>query len=81
MPYITSVERIGIEKGFKEGFKEGQIIGFIKSISIALEIKFGAEGLEIFPEISQIQDVGVLEVILTGIKTKNTLEELRKIYL
>ena len=81
MPYVTSAEQIGFEKGFKEGFKEGQIIGFIKSISIALEIKFGAEGLEIFPEISQIQDLDVLRAVVTGIKTKNTLQELRKIYL
>ncbi len=77
MPYITSVERRGIEKGKKEGATGG----LLKGIETSLEIKFGAEGLEIFPEISQIQDVDVLEAILTGIKTKNTLEELRQIYL
>ncbi|MDJ0773922.1 MAG: hypothetical protein QNJ49_10940 [Mastigocoleus sp. MO_167.B18] len=73
MPYITSVERIGIEKGIRKGLIEG--------IPIALEIKFGAEGLEILPEISQIKDVDVLRAVLNGIKIKNTLEELRKIYL
>ena len=44
-------------------------------------MKFGAEGLEILPEISQIQDVDVLESILSGINTKNTLEEIQAIYL
>lgn len=69
MPYITSVEQRGIERGILE------------SIATVLEIKFGAEGLEILPEISQIQDVDVLRAVLTGIKTKNTLQELRQIYL
>ncbi len=72
MPYVTSGERIGIEKGVKQGILEG--------IEALLEVKFGAEGLELLPEISQIQDVDVLRAILTGIKTKNTLQELREIY-
>ena len=81
MPYITSVEQRGIEKGKKEGKVEGKKEGILELIEVTLEIKFGAEGLEILPEISQIQDLDVLRAVVTGIKTKNTLEELRQIYL
>ena len=77
MPYVTSVERRGIQKGKEEGIREG----ILKGIEVLLEVKFGAEGLEILPEISQIQDVDVLESILSGINTKNTLEEIQAIYL
>ncbi len=73
MPYVTSGERIGIEKGVKQGI--------LKGIEAVLEVKFGNEGNSLLPEISQIQDVDVLEAILNGIKTKNTLEEIRAIYL
>ena len=76
MPYVTSGERIGIEKGVKQGIREG----ILKGIEALLEVKFGTEGLEILPEISQIQDVDILESILSGIKTKNTLEEIQAIY-
>ncbi|RUR85116.1 hypothetical protein ACF3DV_17415 [Chlorogloeopsis fritschii PCC 9212] len=72
MPYISSVERRSIQKGMREGLLEG--------IAMGLELKFGSEGLTILPEISQIQDVDILRVILTSIKTVNTLEELRQIY-
>ncbi|WP_315787425.1 cytosolic protein [Fischerella sp. JS2] len=72
MPYVTSVERKGIQKGIREGLLEG--------IEMGLELKFGDERLTILPEISQIQDVDVLRAILTSIKTANTLEELRRIY-
>ena len=77
MPYITSVERRGIEKGKEEGIREG----ILESLPTTLEIKFGAEGLEILPEISQIQDLDVLRAVVAGIKTKKTVQELRQIYL
>ncbi|MEH2203718.1 MAG: hypothetical protein V7K53_06490 [Nostoc sp.] len=72
MPYITSVERRGIEQGKREGLLEG--------IEMGLELKFGSEGLTILPEIVQIQNVEILSAILTSIKTVNNLEELRQIY-
>ena len=69
MPYITSVERSGIRQGLLEG------------IELGLELKFGSEGLAILPEISgKIADVEQLRAILFGLKTVNTLKELRQIY-
>ena len=68
MPYITSVERSGIRQGLLEG------------IELGLELKFGALGLGVLPEISRIQDVEQLRAILFGLKTVNTLSELRQIY-
>lgn len=72
MPYITSVERIGIQKGIKQGL--------LKGISLGLMRKFGSEGLGILPEISALQDVNLLEAILERLETANTLDELRQIY-
>ncbi|MEH2147252.1 hypothetical protein [Nostoc sp.] len=72
MPYITSVERRGIEQGKREGLLE--------SIEMGLELKFGSEGLIILPEIVQIQNVEILSAILTSTKTVNNLKELRQIY-
>ncbi len=68
MPYITSVERSGIRQGLLEG------------IELGLELKFGTEGLAILPEISGLADVEELRAILAGLKTVNTLLELRQIY-
>lgn len=81
MPYVTSVEQRGIQKGKEEGIQEGIREGILKGIEALLEVKFGTEGLGILPEISQIKDLEVLEAILAGIKTKNTLEEIQEIYL
>jgi hypothetical protein len=72
MPYITSVERIGIQKGIRQGL--------LKGIELGLRLKFGTEGLELLPEISELKDVHLLEAVLSGLETASTLDELRQIY-
>ena len=66
MPYITSVERIGIQQGLRQGLLEG--------MSLDMRLKFGSEGLGVLPEISRIQDVGQFRAILSGLQTVNTLD-------
>ena len=73
MPYITSAERIGREKGLKEGMLLG-------AIELGLELKFGPEGLELLPEIAKIGDLEVLSAIKEGIKKGNNLKQLRSYY-
>ncbi len=72
MPYITSVERRGIQKGRQQGL--------LKGIELGLRLKFGSEGLGILPEISELQDVNLLEAIVSGLETVSTVDELRLLY-
>ncbi|HEY9602217.1 MAG TPA: transposase [Allocoleopsis sp.] len=73
MPYITSIERIGIKKGIRQGLLE--------AVELGLRLKFGDKGLEILPEISEIEDIEQLKAIISGLLTTvNTLDELRQLY-
>ncbi len=56
---------------------EGERRGIISGIELDLEIKFGNKGLQLMPQISQITDLEQLKVIQRGVKTVNSLEELR----
>lgn len=76
MPYITSVERMGIKKGIEQGMQQGLLAG----IELGLELKFGSEGLRLLPEVYKVEDVDVLRAIHEGLKQVNTLDELRRIY-
>ena len=76
MPYITSVERIGIKKGMQQGMQQGLLAG----IELGLELRFGSEGPRLLPEVYKIEDVDVLRAIHAGLKTASTLNELRRIY-
>ncbi|HYQ92377.1 MAG TPA: hypothetical protein VES89_09980 [Candidatus Competibacteraceae bacterium] len=92
MPYITSVERLGIEKGRREGRREGRQEGreegrqegrqeaLLEGIALGLKLRFGTAGLALLPEIRTIQDVTILEAILKGLETADKIEALRRIY-
>jgi hypothetical protein len=72
MRYITSIERRAKEQGFRQGLLEG--------IELCLQLKFESEGLEVFPEVSQTEDIEVLKVVLDSIKRVKSPQELRLIY-
>ncbi len=77
MPYITSVERIGIKKGIEQSQEEMRQI-LLDSIELGLELKFNSVGLSLLPEIYQIQNVDLLRKIQRGLKTANTVDELQR---
>jgi flagellar biosynthesis/type III secretory pathway protein FliH len=88
MPYISSVERFGMEKGMKEGMKkgiekgktEGLREGFLSGIKLFLEFRFGDEGLELMPEICEIKDLKILKKVHNALKSVENTDELRQIY-
>jgi hypothetical protein len=72
MPYVTSIERRAEERGLKQGL--------LKAIELGLELRFGNEGLEVLTEVSQIEDLDVLNAVQEALKRVTTLQELRLLY-
>ena len=68
MTYVTYGERIGLAQGLHEG------------IAAILDIRFGAAGAALLPEVQQITDSDILRAIMERIKTATTIEEVRAIY-
>jgi len=68
MPFMTSFERLALKDGLLRG------------IEACLKLKFGPDGLKVFPEIRQLEDVEVLQTILDAIETAATPEELRRVW-
>lgn len=62
-----------LERGRQEGTELA-----LQGIGLLLEMKFGSEGLELMPIISQINDLERLKSIQQAIKTANTVEDLRQ---
>jgi hypothetical protein len=72
MPYVTSWERIGHERGLLQGLVDG--------LAVALELKFGADGVALLPELRQIADPEVLRQVAQRIKTATSVDDLRQVY-
>jgi hypothetical protein len=68
MPFIDIAERVGMEKGL------------LKGIEVCLKLKFGAQGLDLMPELRELQDHELLLAILEAIRTAANLDELRKVW-
>lgn len=77
MPYVTSVERFGIEKGIQIGIEQGRREGLFESIELAIDIRLGTEGTDLLPQIHSIQDADRLRAIHRAIMSANDVAEIR----
>ncbi len=68
MPYMNTFERHSMVKGLLPG------------IEALLRVRFGAEGLELMPELKQVRDPYLLEDLLHKIETAKTLAQVRRFW-
>ncbi|MCC5630750.1 Rpn family recombination-promoting nuclease/putative transposase [Nostoc sphaeroides CHAB 2801] len=78
-PWYQEIFSKGEERGEARGELRGRKEELYSGIELALEIKFGNQGLELMPIISQITDLQKLKTIQQAIKTVNTVNELQEI--
>jgi hypothetical protein len=68
MPFMTSIERLG---------RTEELVAALEAM---LNMKFGAEGLRLLPEIQQIDDLEKLRAIRDAINSATTVEELQRVW-
>ncbi|NER07741.1 MAG: hypothetical protein F6K17_36855 [Okeania sp. SIO3C4] len=64
-PWYQQILQEGIEIGQQRGEQIGILSGILSGIEIGLELKFGELGKERFSEINTIENIQVLETIMT----------------
>jgi predicted transposase YdaD len=74
-PWYQQILREGEARGEARGRRQEMLSG----IELGLELKFGSEGLQLMPEISQISNLERLKIIQQAIKTVNSVDELKQI--
>lgn len=67
VPYITTFERFGEERGLKKGLVEG--------IGLLLESKFGRAGKKLLPKVQELADVAKLRAFARKLKSADTLDD------
>jgi predicted transposase YdaD len=53
----------GLQRGRQEGLGEGLRQGLLDAIAFGLDLRFGAAGLRLLPEITELRNVGLLREI------------------
>ena len=87
MPYVSSVEKIGIKKGIQQGIQQGiqtgiqtgRREGMLDAIELGLSIKFGINGLRLLPTVRAIENMDRLEMIKEAIKATDKLKEIEAV--
>lgn len=73
----------GRAEGREAARLEGQVrtrAGLLTGIEVALDLKFGAAGLALLPEIQAISDVDLLQRLLTAIRGAESVAALTAVY-
>ncbi|MGB0383789.1 MAG: Rpn family recombination-promoting nuclease/putative transposase [Ardenticatenaceae bacterium] len=65
---------------YQEGERKGKREGLQKGIGLGLELKFGEGGLQLWPEVQQIQSLDILQSIHNSLRTAKELSEVRGVY-
>lgn len=78
--WVLQGEQQGLQQGLQQGKQQGLRQGLLSGIRLALKLKFGVEGVALMPEIYQIEDVALLQVVQDGLELVDTLAALRRLY-
>lgn len=86
MPYLSSLERRGLEEGLKkgreqgreQGREEGREEGLREGIALALAAKFGQPGRKLMTRMRQISDIDELRDLAKIVTTAETVEDVRR---
>jgi hypothetical protein len=79
MSYITSVERIGIEKGIKQGIEQGILQTAREDIIEALTIRFEAIPQALIEAIETLEDSAILKKLFRQAILVESLEEFKQV--
>lgn len=78
---MSTIGQIAYKKGEitgeKRGEKTGERKGLLEGIELALEIKFGAEGLALKDKINRIEDIKKIKLITKVIKIAKNADEIK----
>ena len=75
MPYVTSIERVALERGRKEGVEAG----LVKAIGLLLGKKFGTAGKRLLPKVRELHDVERLDALILALDSVQTIEEVKQL--
>ena len=75
MPYVTSVERRGIQQGIQQGIEQGVLQNAREAVVDILEVRFGNVPQSMVQRIHAMEDLDLLKMLHRKAATVPSLEE------
>ena len=80
MPYVTSIERLGMQRGLEQGLGQGLAQGMRDTIKAVIEVRFGHISEAVAAEVAAISNPSVLRNARAAVMTAASVEDLRAIW-
>ena len=77
MPYVTSVERLGMQKGFEQGLQQGQLQEAREMLLEAVATRFGEVPEDVTAAVQRLETVEALRGLLRQALTCASIEAFR----
>jgi len=75
---MTAAEELQ-QEGREEGLLQARA-ELMAGIELGLELKLGADGLALMPEVTRIEDLATLHAVREAIRTARTVDDVRRVY-
>ncbi|WP_022854073.1 RpnC/YadD family protein [Thermodesulfatator atlanticus] len=69
----------GIQKGIEQGMQQGIRQGLLEAIELGLKLKFGPEGIKLYPAIVKIESIDSLRAIKQAIEVAENIYEIERL--
>ena len=79
MPYVTSIERMGIKKGIEKGIEKGTLKNAREAVIDVLEARFEAVPKSMISKIKKINDTAVLKMLHKNAIFVGSLQDFKEI--
>ncbi len=70
----------GRQEGQQEGWQRGHHEGLIAAVKLGLELRFGGEGMALFPSVERCSDLSVLTQAQEAIRNGRDLPEIKGLF-
>ena len=70
----------GQQEGWQKGQQEGWQKGLIEAVKLGLELRFGGEGVALFPKAEQCSNLSILAGAQEAIRKGAGLEEIKRLF-
>ena len=79
MPYVTSIERLGIKKGIEKGIEKGTLKNAREAVIDVLEARFEVVPKSMMNNIKKMDDTAVLKMLHEEAIIVGSLKEFKEI--
>jgi hypothetical protein len=76
---VPTLAETWMQQGIERGLAQGRRQELLAGLEVALQLRFGADGLALMPEIEAVEDVATLVAVRDALLSARSLDDIRRL--